>query len=137
MLRYLLDSDHLTLYEHGHALVTRRVRLRPAGEVGITVVTVEEALRGRLAKVARAADGPSRIHQYDLLEKTIQFVTQFQVAPYDQRAEDEFQQLRSIRIGTQDLKIASIARANGATLVTRNRRDFGRVPGLTLEDWSV
>jgi tRNA(fMet)-specific endonuclease VapC len=137
MLQYLLDSDHLTLYEHGHALVTRRVRSRPPGEVGITVVTVEEALRGRLAKVARAADGPSRIHQYDLLEKTIQFITQFQVASYDQRAEDEFQQLRSIRIGTQDLKIVSIARANGVTLVTRNRRDFGRVPGLTLEDWSV
>jgi len=76
------------------------------------VVTVEEALRGRLAKVARAGDGPSRIHQYALLEKTIQFINQFQFVSYDQRAENEFQQLHPIRIGTQDRKIASIALAN-------------------------
>ena len=137
MPRYLLDSDHLTLYEHGHALVTRRVRLQPLGEVGISVVTVEEALRGRLAKLARASDGQSRIHQYALLEKAFQFITRFPVVSYDQRAENEFQQLRSIRIGTQDLKIASIALTNQLILVTRNRRDFARVPGLPLEDWSV
>lgn len=43
MLRYLLDTDHLTLFEHGHALVIRRMSLQPAGTVGICVVTVEEA----------------------------------------------------------------------------------------------
>jgi len=137
MLQYLFDTDHLTLYEQGHALVTRRLRLQSAGAVGISVVTVEEALRGRLAKLARAGDGRSRIHQYALLAKAIQFITQFPVVPYDQPAEAEFQQLRSIRIGTQDLKIASIALANQLILVTRNRRDLARVPGLPLEDWSV
>jgi tRNA(fMet)-specific endonuclease VapC len=137
MPRYLLDSDHLTLYEHGHALVTQRVRLQPGGAVGISVVTIEEALRGRLAKVARAGDGPSRIHQYALLAKTIRFINQFPPVAYDQLAEAEFQQLHSIRIGTQDRKTAAIALAQELTLITRNRRDFGRVPGLTLEDWSV
>jgi tRNA(fMet)-specific endonuclease VapC len=42
-----------------------------------------------------------------------------------------------LRIGTQDLKIASVALANNLILLTRNRRDFGRIPGLMLDDWSV
>ena len=38
-------------------------------------------------------------------------------------------------IGPNDLLIASIALANGLTLVTHNTREFSRIPGLKLEDW--
>lgn len=42
-----------------------------------------------------------------------------------------------LRAGTHDLSIASIALVNGMTLLTRNIRDFQRVPGLVYADWSV
>jgi tRNA(fMet)-specific endonuclease VapC len=137
MLRYLFDTDHLTFYQHGHPLVVRRLRSQPPKGVGISVVTVEEALRGRLAALARAGDGPARIRHYALLEELLLDFDQFSIVPYDQPAEDEFQPLRAIRIGTQDRKIAAIALANQLTLVTANRRDFAQIPGLILEDWSV
>ena len=61
------------------------------------------------------------------------------VLPFDEAAAALFQQLTAlkVRIGTQDLLIASITMGSEMTLLTRNLRDFQKVPGLALEDWSV
>jgi tRNA(fMet)-specific endonuclease VapC len=40
-------------------------------------------------------------------------------------------------IGPNDLLIAAIALAHGLTLVTHNTAEFGRVPGLAIEDWQA
>jgi tRNA(fMet)-specific endonuclease VapC len=115
------------------------MQAQPPGVVGLSVVVIEEAFRGRLAALARARDGAMRIIQYGHLLTTAQTIRNLPLVPYDAPAEVQFQHLLTLRlrIGTQDLKIAAIALANQLTLLTRNRSDFGRVPGLALDDWSV
>ncbi len=60
------------------------------------------------------------------------------VVPFDLACEQKFQELRAqgIRVGSQDLRIASTALVNDLVLVTRNTRDFMKIPRLRVEDWS-
>jgi tRNA(fMet)-specific endonuclease VapC len=100
---------------------------------------MEEALRGRLGALRRARTGAERIIRYSYLAEAIRLFHRFPLVPYEQLAENQFQQIRQLRlrIGTRDQKIAAVALANKLTLLTRNRRDFSLIPGLTLDDWSV
>jgi tRNA(fMet)-specific endonuclease VapC len=65
------------------------------------------------------------------------FFAQCRIERFDERAADIFGDLRQqrIRIGTQDLKIASICLANDALLLSRNLVDFQQVPNLRVESW--
>ncbi len=58
---------------------------------------------------------------------------------FNEGAATEFDRLKKlkVRIGTMDLRIAAITLAHSATLITRNRRDFEKVPGLNFADWTV
>jgi tRNA(fMet)-specific endonuclease VapC len=44
---------------------------------------------------------------------------------------------QKLNVGANDLKIAAIALELGLTVVTRNQRDYDRVPALVTEDWSL
>jgi tRNA(fMet)-specific endonuclease VapC len=138
MLQSLLDTDHLTLYDQGHPQLTQRLAMHPKNTIAVSVVTVEESLRGRPGALSRSLDGPTRIRRYAGLVGTVELFCQLPLVHFDQASEDHFQQLRALRlrIGTQDLKIAAVALASNLTLLTRNRRDFARIPGLVLDDWS-
>ena len=61
------------------------------------------------------------------------------LAPLTAAAVARFEQLVRLKLNVKrnDLRIAATALELGATVVTRNRRDFARVPGLVIEDWSV
>ncbi len=60
------------------------------------------------------------------------------VVPYDEEASFHYRRLvkSRIRIGTMDFRIASICLAHSAVLITRNSRDFGKITGLKIEDWT-
>ena len=135
-----MDTDHLSLYQRNHPQVCDRIwAARQNGIVlKTTVVTVEEQYAGRLAQIRKAQTPEALIAAYDRLKASFSLFSQLDILEYNRSADDHFRQFRSqrVRIGTQNLRIASIAIAHGGTVLTCNRKDFEQVPGWTIEDWS-
>ena len=79
-----------------------------------------------------------QIEAYRKLNRQLKNFCKMTVLEFDERAAIEFQSLQKsrLRIGTMDLKIAAIAFAHGATLLTRNLLDFRKIPGLKVDDWT-
>jgi tRNA(fMet)-specific endonuclease VapC len=139
MIRLLFDTDHVSLQERGDPALRQRLLVTPPDEIAVSIVTVEEMLRGRLAILSRRREGAARVHAYGKLRETIAFFNSVQVVAFDLACEQKFQALRALRLrlGSQDLRIAATAIVHNLIVVTRNQRDFARVPGLRLEDWST
>jgi len=139
MKLYVLDTDHVSLFQREHPRVVARVGEKPPEQLAVAIITIEEQLKGWLAQIKRASSSHARVKAFSGLRKSIQYFNTIQILDYDIAAEDRFVNLRQqkIRIGTQDLRIAAIALTTGSVVVTRNRSDFEKVPGLLIEDWSV
>jgi tRNA(fMet)-specific endonuclease VapC len=136
---HILDTDTLTHLHTGHPRVAQRLREIADPEIGITLITKIELLRGRYDYVLKAASGSELLKAQQLLAKTEALLDLLRVIPFDASAAVRFDQLRKTKglrkIGRADLLIASIALALHATLVTRNVRHFQQIPGLTVVNW--
>ncbi|MCU0548192.1 MAG: type II toxin-antitoxin system VapC family toxin [Leptolyngbya sp. Prado105] len=108
-------------------------------QVGITIITKAELLRGRIDYLLKATDGESLLRAQFLLTQTEQLLNDLRIIPFEQTAVEQFERLKSQRslrkMGRSDLLIASIAIAHRATLVTRNLKDFQLVSNLKLTNW--
>jgi tRNA(fMet)-specific endonuclease VapC len=138
MTLYVLDTDHISLYQKSHSQVVARLKLVAPSDLAVTVVNAEEQLRGWFDAIRQAKSG-ERLHwAYLGLRQGIEYFNTIRVLDFSQEALNRYLALRSakIRIGTQDLRIAAIVLAFDGTLVTRNRRDFAQVPELKIEDWT-
>jgi len=138
---YLLDTDHLSVLERGGAEsepLRRRLQAVPPDEIAATVVSYEEQTRGWLSYLAKARSLEEQVTAYHYLQRHLQVFCIVPLMAFDPAAAVIVQQLQQqrLRIGTMDLKIASIALSQGATLLSRNVRDFQKVPGLHVEDWT-
>jgi tRNA(fMet)-specific endonuclease VapC len=138
MTIYILDTDHLSLYGRNHPILIPKL-LAAKIQLATTAINIEEQLRGRLAQVAEAKEGVVQSNAYQRLVETVMLLSEFNVLQYDEKSQEIYQNFRKqrIRIGTQDLRIASIVLANKGILLTRNLRDFEKVPELNTEDWSI
>jgi len=96
-------------------------------------------MRGWLSYVAKARTVQQQVMAYRQLYRHVERFRRIPLIDFDERAAAEFERLRQagVRIGAMDLKIAAIALANDATLLTRNLSDFRKIPGLRVEDWTL
>jgi tRNA(fMet)-specific endonuclease VapC len=139
MTLWIFDTDHISLWQRQHDPIIQKIDAIGVGNITITIITVEEQFRGRLDMIRRADSESKRIAAYEWMRETTLFFSQIsQVlawSPEAERCHIKLKQQR-VRIGAQDLRIAAIALAAGGTVVTRNQRDFGQVPGLPIDDWA-
>ena len=131
MTEFMLDSD-IAIY-----VMTRRFSatdqrfIDAAGHLSISSIAYSELRFG--AEKSRSRDRS--------LNALAAFVAQVHILPFGPDAAHHYGEIRAAleRLGTpiggNDLLIAAHARAIGATLVTNNRREFDRVPGLSVENW--
>jgi tRNA(fMet)-specific endonuclease VapC len=139
----ILDTDHISLLQHSDSAEGRRLlqRLAAAADPDIvtTVITVEEQMRGWLQVIARYRDLQQQAGYYDKLVDFVRFFSKWRILPLSEGAVQTFHDLQQsrVRIATTDLKIAAIALANGAVLLSRNMSDFRHVPNLRVEDWTA
>ena len=135
----ILDNDHISVLQHDSvSAVDLRKRLVDAGDqITTSVITYEEQLRSWLSRLAKSRDVHDQIPFYQRLASMAGFFGNWQLVEFGEEAADAFRSFRKqkIRISSTDLKIASIAIASGAVLLSRNLADFEQVPGLQVENW--
>jgi len=111
--------------------IERNFRLRSPADIALCSIVKAELLFG--ARHSQRVDAN--------LQRLKRFFAPLPSLPFDDRCAEEYGLIRedlTIQgklIGPNDLLIAAIARAHDATLVTRNTKEFCRIPALRVEDW--
>jgi len=114
-------------------VVLEHFRDYQVGDIAISSITLAELRYG----VAKS-------HYREKNAKALdEFILPLEILPFDEEATTTYGEIRAALekagtpIGSMDLLIAAHATSLGATLVTNNTREFSRVPGLTVVDWTV
>jgi len=131
---YLLDTNACIGWLRGvQPKLVARIQQEAPADIVICSVVVGELLFG--------VERSTPTHRSNTNLRVALLRQQFVSLPFDDLAADEYGILRAKLadmgkpIGPNDLLIAAIALANDLTLVTHNVKEFGRVPGLLMEDW--
>jgi tRNA(fMet)-specific endonuclease VapC len=140
----VLDTDIFSLLELPDSPEYLRIRSRlaqiePSEVIATTVITYEEQSRGRLATVNAARSARQFVQAYDHLRQHALNYSKIPIIGFDAAAASVAAMLHKsrLRLGTMDIRIAAIALTNDALLLSRNLRDFNRVPNLRVEDWTT
>ena len=134
MPRYMLDTDTCSyIIKRSNQTVLKRLASLPVGDICISVISKAELMYGVELSPRKAQDAKA----------LAAFLLHAEVLDFPDAAAEHYGKiraglkLRGEMIGANDLLIAAHARSLGLTLVTNNTREFGRVPGLKVENWAV
>lgn len=134
MARYMLDTDTCSyIMKRASAAVLKRLRTVPVADVCMSVITKSELLLG----VELSPRQPQDAAALDA------FLPHVEVLDFRDESAIHYARIRAdlkkrgAMIGANDLFIAAHARSLGLILVTNNTREFGRVEGLALENWTL
>jgi len=133
MPRYMLDSDTCSyIMRRSHDGVLTRLAKVPVSDVCISVITKSELLYGVEVSPKRRQDEVA----------LAAFLGYVEVLDFPDKASSHYAKIRAdlksrgAMIGANDLLIAAHARSMGLTLITNNTREFGRVRGLSIDNWA-
>jgi tRNA(fMet)-specific endonuclease VapC len=142
MSLWILDTDTASLLLWKNPDVTHKVQ--SAGvDVAISIVTAQELFNGWVVRINNAKSTDDLLRWYERFSGVVQLCKRVPVLPFDQAAAIQLERLLAENQGLakqrlqKDMRIAAIALANNATVVTCNYRDFSLVPGLSIVDWSI
>jgi tRNA(fMet)-specific endonuclease VapC len=137
----VLDTSYISLFQYPDDVRANALRERlaasPDRDIVTTAITPEEQMRGWLSAIHAQRDVQRQVQYYERLVGLFRFFADWRILHFDSSAADRFRSLRRqrVRIGTMDLKIASIVLIHDATLLSDNLRDFQKVPDLHVENW--
>ncbi len=134
MKRSLLDTDMLSFYLKGDPRVKERCTqyLNQFGRLDYSIITYYEIRRGLLH-----AGAPIRAQSFERLADVSNIWPLNRTA--SKRAAEICADLwkKGTPLEDADILIAGIALNNDLVLVTNNQRHFGRIPGLSTENWQT
>jgi tRNA(fMet)-specific endonuclease VapC len=135
-VRYVLDTNAVSALIRGEPVITARLERVGRADVGVPQPALAEISYG----IERLP--PSR--RRETLQERLDLVrAELPRVPWTDRVTERFGAIKATlerkgrRTEDFDAAIAAHALAEGATLVTADNDDMARVPGLTVEDWTV
>ena len=140
---FLLDTDHLGIVQRRsapeHPTLTRRMRQHSLEGYFVSIVSFHEQVNGWNAYIRRARGVEGLVRGYGMFEGILADFARLNVVPFTAAAAERDLELRrsGLRVGTMDLRIGATALVRGFTVLTRNTIDFARIPGLSVEDWTL
>lgn len=134
----ILDTDTFTLYRIGRRILVTRIEAEPISSIAVSVITVEEQFTGWQALLRHSKTDAQLADTYLRLTESARALSGLHIFTLTESAIARYHALLALKlnIGRMDLRIAAIALEENALVITRNLRDFQRVPGLICENWA-
>src|SRR4051794_37153956 len=97
MIRYLLDTDILTLFQLGHPVVCQRVGQHPSSDLAVSI-SVEEQLSGWYTLLRQTKKRDELAQAYQRFTEHVQFLSRLQILSFTEPAMDRLEKLKAQKL---------------------------------------